>query len=184
MVKVLLPLMTGFEEIEAVTVIDLLRRAGVEVVTAGLSPNPIQGAHGIPVLADTTLETVTVSGFDGIILPGGAGTKLLREDPRVHRLTLAFAEQKLLVAAICAAPTVLSQLGLLQDKQATSYPTVQDQMQVAQYLTASVVVDRNFITSRGAGTALDFALALVRYLVSPAQAQQVATSIVALHTYS
>lgn len=178
MARVVVPLMIGFEEIEAITVIDILRRAGVEVVTAGLSPNPILGAHGIPVLADQGLESVQAADFDGIVLPGGAGTVRLREDTRLHGLILAMVAQGKLTAAICAAPTVLSQLGLLLDKQATSYPSVRESLRVKEYLEVPVVEDGTVITSRGAGTALAFALAVAARLTTPATAKQVAQAIV------
>jgi len=179
MVKVVLPLMTGFEEIEAITVIDILRRAGIEVVTAGLSPSPILGAHGIHVGADVDLNTVSANDFAGVILPGGAGTKLLCEDTRVHQLILAFWAQAKTIAAICAAPLVLSQLGILKDKQATSYPGVRERLQVGEYLETPVVVDGMVITSRGAGTALAFALALVAHFLDTEKAQSIAAAIIA-----
>jgi 4-methyl-5(b-hydroxyethyl)-thiazole monophosphate biosynthesis len=178
MVRVLVPLMTGFEEIEAVTVIDILRRAGVEVVTAGLSPNPIYGSHNIPVLADAPLDGLQAQDFAGIVLPGGPGTKLLREDPRMQQLILAFREQQKTIAAICAAPTVLSTLGLLREARATSHPSVQTSLVVKTYAEDAVVVDGSIITSRGAGTALAFALALVTHFVDAAGAQAIAQAVV------
>jgi len=179
MVKVLVPLFTGFEEIEAITIIDILRRAGVEVVTAGLSPNPVMGAHGIPVLADIGIEAAEADAYTGIVLPGGAGTATLRADPRVRTLVTNFYQQGKTTAAVCAAPTVLSDLGLLKDKKATSYPSVRASMVVGTYLEDSVVVDDLIITSRGAGTAMAFALELAARFSSPEKAQAVADAVLA-----
>lgn len=179
MIKVLVPLFTGFEEIEAITIIDILRRAGVEVVTAGLSPNPVMGAHGIPVLADIDLEAVKADTYAGIVLAGGAGTATLRSDPRVRALVTHFYQQGKTTAAICAAPTVLSELGLLTDRKATSYPSVRASMVVGTYLEDSVVVDERIITSRGAGTAMAFALELAARFSSPQKSQAVADAVLA-----
>jgi protein deglycase len=177
MVKVLVPLFTGFEEIEAVTIIDILRRAGVEVITAGLSPNPVMGAHGIPLLADIDLDEATADSYAGIVLPGGAGTATLRADLRVRNLVNALYKQGKTTAAVCAAPTVLSELGLLKDKKATSYPSVRASLIVGTYLEDPVVVDDLIITSRGAGTAMAFALELAARFSSPEKAQAVAQAV-------
>ncbi len=177
MVKVLVPLFTGFEEIEAVTIIDILRRAGVEVITAGLSPNPVIGAHGIPLLADTDLDEAKADSYAGIVLPGGAGTATLRADLRVRTLVNVFYKQGKTIAALCAAPTVLSELGLLKDKKATSYPSVRSSLIVGTYLEDPVVVDDLIITSRGAGTAMAFALELVARFSNPEKAHAVAQAV-------
>ncbi len=177
MIRIVLPLMTGFEEIEAVTVIDILRRAGIEVVTAGVHPNPIIGGHGIAIFADVTLDQITSDCFAGIVLPGGAGTKFLREDHRIQQLVMDLYQQGKLTAAICAAPTVLSDLGLLRTHQATSYPAVRDALDVLHYSEEPVVQDGHVITSRGAGTAIAFALALVTYLVGATQAKTISQAI-------
>ncbi len=179
MINVLVPLMTDFEEIEAVTIIDILRRAGITVVTAGLSANPIVGAHGIAVLADVPLDLIQAKDFNGIILPGGKGTPLLHEDARIQDLILEFAHQKKTLAAICAAPIVLSKAGVLKDKQATSYPSVRAALEVLAYREDSVVIDGAVITSRGAGTAMAFALELVAHFIHPDQAQAVAAQVLA-----
>jgi protein deglycase len=179
MVKVLVPLFIGFEEIEAITIIDILRRAEVEVVTAGLSPNPVRGAHGIPVIADLDIDAVEADSYAGIVLPGGAGTATLRADSRVRSLVMAFSKQGKTTAAVCAAPTVLSELGLLKDKKATSYPSVRSSLIVGTYLEDPVVVDDLIITSRGAGTAMAFALELAARFSSPEKAQAVARAVLA-----
>jgi protein deglycase len=178
MTTALVPIFEGFEEIEAITIIDVLRRAGVEVNTASLTTQTVIGAHAIAIIADKLLDEVDASKFDAIILPGGAGTFRLREDPRIAKMLIAHDSANKLVAAICAAPSVLSNAGLLKNKRATSYPSVKDQMQVAEYLTIPVVVDGNVVTSRGAGTAMAFALKLVEILKGEAIADKLATDMI------
>ncbi|PZV16998.1 MAG: DJ-1 family protein [Pseudanabaena sp.] len=178
MTTVLVPLFEGFEEIEAITIIDVLRRAGVDVTTAGLTAQTVLGAYAIAVIADTLLDLVNSSQFDAIVLAGGAGTFRLREDSRITKMLIAHAAANKLVAAICAAPSVLSAVGLLKDKRATSYPSVKEQMQVAEYLTIPVVVDGNVVTSRGAGTAMAFALKLVEILQGEAIANKLAADMI------
>ncbi|ELS34310.1 MULTISPECIES: DJ-1 family glyoxalase III [Pseudanabaena] len=174
MSSVLVPLFEGFEEIEAVTIIDVLRRANIEVITASLDQLTVMGAHAIAIIADTTLDRVEPSKFDAIVLAGGAGTFRLREDPRIAAILKAQAKVNKLFAAICAAPTVLSDAGLLKGKRATSFPAVKEQLEVGEYLTDAVVVDGNAITSRGAGTAMVFALKLVEVLQDEAIANKLA----------
>lgn len=178
MTTALVPLFEGFEEIEAITIIDVLRRAGVEVTTASLTTQTVTGAHAIAIVADKLLDEVDASKFDAIILPGGAGTFRLREDPRIAKMLIAHDSANKLVAAICAAPSVLSNAGLLKNKRATSYPSVKDQMQVTEYLTIPVVVDGNVVTSRGPGTAMAFALKLVEILKGEAIADKLATDMI------
>lgn len=167
MSRVLVPLADGFEEIEAVTVIDLLRRAGIEVVTAGLAPGPVTGSHGITFSADTELKTALGQEFDMIALPGGLpGATHLAEDRRVIDVLQRFAAAGRFTAAICAAPAVLAKAGLLAGRRATSYPGVlaPDSAPGIQLSAAAVVEDGRIITSRGPGTAMDFALALIERL--------------------
>ncbi|MDX2254438.1 MAG: DJ-1/PfpI family protein [Pseudanabaenaceae cyanobacterium bins.39] len=168
--RVLVPLFAGFEEIEAITIIDVLRRAQIEVVTVSLGDRDVLGAHRIMVMADQTFDQISadnlniVNEFEAIVLPGGAGTFRMRQDPRIIQLVKDFAQRSKLVAAICAAPTVLSDAGILKDRCATSYPAVRSQMEVAEYSLQSVVIDSQIVTSRGAGTAMAFALKLVELL--------------------
>jgi 4-methyl-5(b-hydroxyethyl)-thiazole monophosphate biosynthesis len=123
MSKVLVPLADGFEEIEAVTIVDLLRRAGVEVRTASLAGREVTGSHGITVMADSGLDEVEAGDYDMIVLPGGMpGTTHLKSDSRVARLLRQFAESGRYTAAICAAPSVLAHAGLLEGRKATSFP--------------------------------------------------------------
>lgn len=165
MPRVLVPLAQGCEELEAVTVIDILRRAGVEVVTAGLTPGPVRASRGVVILPDTTLDAVLAESFDMVVLPGGKeGAERLGEDPRVSELLQRMAAEGRFVAAICAAPAVLAQAGLLEGRQATAFPGILDRVPGLMHRAEAVVRDGTIVTSRGPGTALDFALELVRIL--------------------
>lgn len=167
MSRVLVPLAEGFEEIEAVTVVDLLRRAGIEVVTAGLDPGPVTGAHGIVVAPDTTLDAVLDHAFDMIALPGGMpGAANLAADARLLGFLRRLADDGRFTAAICAAPGVLAKAGLLAGKRATSFPGFLTPASAPGTILSEdpVVEDGKVITSRGPGTAMDFALALIERL--------------------
>ncbi len=167
MARVLVPLAQGCEELEAVTVIDLLRRAGIEVVTAGLQDGPVRGSRGTVLVPDTTLDDILDQDFDMIVLPGGLpGADHLNDDPRIRTLLGRMADGGRYVAAICAAPKVLASAGLLDGRQATSYPGVLDALEVPgmHYIDAPVVRDGRIVTSRGPGTAMDFALELIELL--------------------
>jgi len=167
MARVLVPLAEGFEEIEAVTVIDILRRAGVEVLTAGLEAGPVTGSHGIPVTPDGSLAEMLDEDFDMMVLPGGLpGADHLENDPRVASLLRRLADSGRFTAAICAAPKVLAAAGLLDGRTATSFPGFLDPERTPglELSEAPVVEDGPVITSRGPGTAMDFALALVERL--------------------
>lgn len=181
MAKVLVPLAGGCEELEAVTIIDLLRRAGIEVVTAGLQPGIVKASRGTQLVPDATLDAVLRVEFDMIVLPGGMpGAQHLREDPRIIALLKKMAEQGKYTAAICAAPTVLAEAGLLVGKRVTSYPGFLDKLDVPgmAYLKDAVVKDGKILTSRGPGTAMDFALALIEALAGKARRDEVEAGLV------
>jgi len=168
MASVLVPLAQGCEELEAVTVIDLLRRAGIDVVTAGLDTQPVRASRGVTLLPDMSLDAALQQEFDMIILPGGLpGADHLRDDPRVIDLLKKMAAADRFTAAICAAPRVLAHAGLLDGKRATSFPGALDVDTIPglDYQEAAVVRDGKVITSRGPGTAMDFALTLIETLV-------------------
>jgi protein deglycase len=173
---VLVLLFNGFEEIEALAPVDLLRRAGIEVTTAGLLAMHVTGRSGITVHADTTLEEAPQQAYDLVIVPGGPGVKELRADPRIVPLLRRHAEAGKQVAAICAAPTVLADADLLQDRRYTAHFSVAGELP-AICASEAVVRDGAITTSRGAGTALEFGLELIRQLVSEEAARQVADSI-------
>jgi 4-methyl-5(b-hydroxyethyl)-thiazole monophosphate biosynthesis len=181
MKTVLIPLAPGFEDLEAVTLIDLLRRAGIEVVTAGLHAGLIQGARGVRVQPDALLDEVMERDFDMIALPGGMpGAEHLKNDARVQALLRRLGAEGKFTAAICAAPIALASAGLLEGKQATSYPGFIEKLGLANTtcLDAPVVVDGKVATSRGPGTAMDFALALIELLVGRATRDQVEAGLV------
>lgn len=165
--RVLVPLAQGCEELEAVTIIDLLRRASIDVVTAGLDTRPVQCSRGTVLVADTSIDRVMEQSFDMVVLPGGLpGADHLQADVRIHQLLTRTRDAGGYTAAICAAPKVLASAGLLEDKTVTSFPGVLDGIDIAgmQVKDAAVIQDGRVITSRGPGTAMDFALQLVELL--------------------
>jgi 4-methyl-5(b-hydroxyethyl)-thiazole monophosphate biosynthesis len=170
-------LIDGFEEIETVTPVDLLRRAGVEVVLASLGEGiHLTGRNGLVLHADTRFESVKDETFDLLLLPGGPGVKTMREDGRAAALAAHFAEAGRPVAAICAAPLVLHDAGLLKGRRYTAHDSTYDVLPHAD-ASQAVVEDGDIITSRGAGTALAFALALVTRLRGVETAERVAREI-------
>jgi 4-methyl-5(b-hydroxyethyl)-thiazole monophosphate biosynthesis len=180
MKKVLVPLAPGFEEIEAITVIDILRRAGIEVTVAGTVKGEIEGRNKIKVMPDGLLDTVGGRQFDMIVLPGGsAGTEHLKKDPRVKQILLELAARGGYITAICAAPTVLSAAGLLKGKKITSHPSVRPDLSETDYSEERVVTDGTIITSRSPGTAMEFAMKLVEVLSGRAKAVEVGRSVLA-----
>ncbi len=177
---IIVPMADGFEEIEAVVIIDVLRRADVEVAVAGVGGPVITGSHGIKLICDVRIEECDYSNVDGIALPGGLpGTTNLAESAAVRELILSLNERGKTVAAICAAPTVLGALGLLEGKRATSHPSQASKLEGCVYVEDPVVVDGNIITSRGAGTAIPFAGELVKTLVNKEKALAILEGIVA-----
>jgi 4-methyl-5(b-hydroxyethyl)-thiazole monophosphate biosynthesis len=167
MACVLVPLAQGCEELEAVTVIDLLRRAGIEVVTAGLDEQPVRASRGVTLVPDVTLDEALQRDYDMVVLPGGLpGADHLKNDARIIRLLVQMKEADKYTAAICAAPGVLAEAGLLEGKRATSFPGSMDAGSVPglEYVEQPVVTDGKVITSRGPGTAMDFALELIAIL--------------------
>lgn len=180
MARVLIPLANGCEELEAVTVIDLLRRAGIEVITAGLAEGPVTASRGVVLMPDCSLDQVLDEEFDMIVLPGGLpGADHLDADPRIHRLLQRMAEQDRYTAAICAAPKVLLNAGLLDGHKATAYPGVMDDLmgQGSQFLHDAVVTDGKVVTSRGPGTAMDFSLTLIERLLGADKREEVETPL-------
>ena len=179
MPTVLTLLAPGFEEIEAIAPIDLLRRAGAEVIVAALEEGiHVTGRCGITVHADTSLTAVAGKAFDLVFLPGGPGTKNLRADPRVRELVVNQNAKQGWLAAICAAPTVLNDAGVLQGRRYTAHFSVASELPNLLG-DERVVVDGHILTSRGAGTAVEFGLMLVEKLFSPEKSREVAASICA-----
>ncbi len=156
--KVLIILADGFEEIEAFTVIDVLRRAENEVMVAGLVSNMVESARKVKVSADKRLLDVDPKQYDMLVLPGGPGYKNLLNSSAVLNIIKDFDKNKKYIAAICAAPAVLAKAGILEDKIATIYPGMENQLPKPR--EAKVIMSENVITSRGPGTSMDFALKL------------------------
>lgn len=164
----------GFEEIEALATVDILRRAGVEVATVGVGSKMPVGAHGIAVCADIGENEFDLNAIEGVVLPGGMpGTTNLEASATVQSAIAYAAQRGMLLAAICAAPSVLGHCGLLKEKKATCYPGFEAELKGAIVSNDGVVVDGNVITASGAGVAVDFALALVAYLVSQEMADAI-----------
>ncbi len=178
--RVLVPIANGTEEMEAVVVIDLLRRAGISVVVAGESPMVVC-SRGVRIVPDVLLEEIPEEEeFDAIVLPGGSrGTEALAHNEHLYRLLQAQRQRQKYIAAICAAPTILVQHRLLApNTPVTSHPSVAAQLSEYLYRTDPVVVADRIITSRGAGTAIAFALELIRLLRGEEAAVEVARQIV------
>jgi protein deglycase len=169
----------GSEELEAVTIVNILRRGGVSVSLAGLTSGALRGSRGITLQPDTTLEAALNQEFDMIVLPGGQpGTNNLKADARVLQLIKKMYAQEKYVTAICAAPSVLATAGLLDGKRATSFPTALNNFPNVNLQAAAVVEDGKLITSRGPGTAMDFALTLLERLVGAAKRVEVEAGLV------
>ena len=169
----------GCEEIEGLTVVDMLRRAGIEIEMISVSGQAmVNGSHGICFMVDKSKDEADYASYDGIILPGGMpGTKYLAADEKVKQVIREFAQQGKLVCAICAAPSVLGGAGVLQGKHATSYPGFAEKMPGCIYETEAVVKDGNIITSRGMGTAIPFALEIIRTVQGDEAAQKLSAGI-------
>ncbi len=175
MSKVLMPLADGFEEIEALAVVDVLRRAGIEIVMAGLHDGAVKSTRNVNILPDATIDSINASDFNMIVLPGGQpGTDNLNSDPRIHNLLKEFDSHEKLIGAICAAPSILASAGLLGGKRVTSYPTYSNKLNGASYENKPVVCDGRIITSQGAGTAIQFGLEIVTQLAGKKAAAEVA----------
>lgn len=188
--RVLIPLADGFEEMEAVTIIDVLRRAEILVTLADLGDRSSQrmarGAHGIDLATDTSIDEINFEDFDALALAGGIpGATTLRDDPRVIAGLACMKKLNRWTAAVCAAPIALARAGLLTGQRATAYPAFQDQLSGATVIKDErVVISGRVITSPGPGTALDFALCLVASLLGAQTAEELATGMLAggLHT--
>lgn len=173
----------GFEEIEGLTVVDLLRRAGAEVLMVSVGEGlTVKGAHNIELKADVLFDDACYEDADILVLPGGMpGTLNLRNHQKLCVLLEKFAAKDKKIAAICAAPMVLGELGLLKGKRATCYPGFEDKLIEAEVCTERVVRDGNIITSRGLGTAIPFALELISQLYGKEKAEEIKKSVIYGH---
>lgn len=169
MTKALVLLAPGFEEIEALSIVDVLRRCRIEVVMAGLTRNVVEGGHGVKVVPDKSIDEVRATDFDAVVCPGGSpGFENLRKDQRVVRIVKEAFELNKVVAAICGAPTVLSDAGIIKGKECTIYPGMEGELSRGGGRSKEedlVVVDGKIVTSKGPATALAFALKLAEKLV-------------------
>ena len=170
----------GCEEIEGLTVVDIVRRAGIEIETISITDeNKVTSSHKIIFETDTTKDKVDFSCYDGIVLPGGLpGTTNLGADATVNKVIKEFAQEGKLVCAVCAAPSVLGLAGILEGKKATCYPGYEDKLLGATFTEEKVAVDGNVITSRGLGTTIPFALEIVRYFSGDEVADTIAQKII------
>lgn len=183
MKKVSIFLAPGFEEVEALTPIDLLRRAGAQVTVVSIGEEKaVTGSHQITVTADKLFEEMDFSDQDMFILPGGQpGTNNLKACKKLRDLLEDANNREKLLAAICAAPTVFGDMGLLKGKKATCYPSCEEGLTGAEYMTDRVVADGNIITSRGVGTAIPFALSLIEQLFGKEKSGEIRKSIIYGH---
>jgi len=181
--KAIVPLADGFEEIEAVTIIDVLRRAGVEVEVAALDEDSldVEGAHNICVVADTTLgelDAAETAAAAALVLPGGMrAMEAFRDDERVGAMIRSFAARGALVAAVCASPVALHAAGVLKGKKAVCHPGVRERLAGVNLCDQRVVRDGNIITATGAGTTMEFALKIVETLAGAATASELAAKM-------
>ena len=175
MKKVAVLLAEGFEEIEAVTPIDLLLRAGIQVITAGVGKRTVKGAHGIVVEADVLVEELK-DDLDGVVIPGGMpGAENLAASPTVGKVVTRISREGGMVAAICASPgVVLGPLGILRGKNAVCYPGFEEKMTGALSSKDTTVADGPVITSKGPGTAFEFSLSIIRFLLGRETADNIA----------
>lgn len=164
----------GFEEIEALGVVDVLRRAELNVTTIGVGGRAVKSARGIVVQADVADADALTDGLEAVVLPGGMpGTLNLEASPVAGRFLEAAVERGLLIAAICAAPSILGHRGLLEGRRAICFPGYEQELKGAEIVREKVVSDGPFITGRGAGVAVDFALEIVRRMASAERADRV-----------
>lgn len=170
----------GFEEIEGLTVVDLCRRAGIDVrMTSVTGSLAVTGGHGIELKADELFEDTDFGALDMVVLPGGLqGTNTLKAHEGVQDIIREFLANDKYIAAICAAPTVFGKMGILEGRKAICYPGLEENLTGAVVTMESVVQDGRIITSRGLGTAIDFALAIIENLIDAQKAEEIAGSVV------
>ena len=177
--KILVFLANGLEEIEAITSIDILRRAGLDVTTAALEDKTVHGSHDVDIIADDELDSLVVSDFDGIVLPGGLpGSTNLRDDERVIDIVKKMDNKNKLVAAICAAPMVLAKAGVLEDSKFTIHPGVEDEIELKSSGERTFVHD-NVITGIASGAAMEFAFKIVEKLSGREKVDEINQGVIA-----
>ena len=168
----------GFEEIETATPIDVLRRANLNVKTIGIGGKMIEGTHGIKLETDLEIQDLNINDIDGIILPGGMpGTTNLAKSEKLKDIILKCNEKKQMIAAICAAPSILGEMGILKGKKACCYPGFEDKLLGANISFEEVCVSENIITSKGPGTALNFSLKIIEYICGKESKEKIRKSM-------
>jgi len=179
--KVIVLLADGFEDVEAITPIDYLRRAGIEVTTASISDNLIVTSRwgGIKITADTKLSDIKDNNWDAVILPGGMpGAEKLAASKETGALLLKTDSEKKLICAICASPAlILAPLGILKNKNFTCYPGMEEKVKDGKHSEERVIIDGNIITSRSAGTAGEFSIAIIAYLIGEEASKKIAQTV-------
>ncbi len=171
--KVLVPLAEGFEEIEAITIIDVLRRAKIHVTTVHISQNPVRGSHDIEVFADKSMDDISSADFGAIVLPGGMpGSKNLKENGKIISAIRDIYGKGGYATAICAAPIALNEAGVLKGKKFTCFPGYENEINDGIHLPDTVVADDRVITGKGPGCAIPFSLKLVEVFVNAETASQ------------
>lgn len=178
--KVILFLAEGFEEVEALTTVDYLRRKDIKVDTISITEDKkVKGAHDIVVLADNMIKEIKdIDSYDGVIIPGGwPGAPNLRDDERVIEVVNKMNEAGKLVAAICAGPIVLERAGIIDGKKITSYPGFEEELKTGVYIEEGVVRDENIITARGPALAVDLAIEIVKYFLGEEKAEELKKNI-------
>lgn len=167
----------GFEEIEALAAVDILRRAGAELATVGVGAKQVTGSHGITLTADLEESEVQISKADMVILPGGPGTKNLEKSAVMQSTVRSCAERQKPIAAICAAPSILGHMGLLNGHTATCFPGYEEELHAAKVTGDAVCVSGNIITGKGAGVAVEFALKIVEELYGTEKSSSIRKNI-------
>jgi protein deglycase len=176
MVNVLVPILEGFEEIEAITIIDVLRRAGIKVTAAGLAGNMVTGRNGVKLYTDDRMIDSDSTKYDAIVLPGGPAYKEMIQSQLINLTLHDFFKKGKIIGAICAGPIVLAKAGILKEKRATCYPGMERELDFPR--PDKVMVDGNIITSQAPGTAMEFSLTLVKKLVGAQKADQLRKELV------
>jgi 4-methyl-5(b-hydroxyethyl)-thiazole monophosphate biosynthesis len=174
--NILVPLVNGFEEIEAISVVDVLRRAGFNVVIAGIPNTMLIGDSGLKMIADCKIDNISPEQFQAIVLPGGSGYARLGQSKKVMEMLRDFNQKNKLIAAICFSPVLLAKEGLLDNRRATVYPGKERELPKPR--GERVVVDGNIITSQGPGTAMEFALKIVETLAGKPKAESLRKGLV------
>ncbi len=180
MKKVLVVLAPGFEEIETITSVDILRRAGARVTLAGIENSLMEGSRGINIMPDCGFDEIDSNSFDLIVLPGGQpGTTNLQNDSRVKKIVCEMDDAGKTIAAICAAPLVLQSAGIIKGRRVTSHPSVREKLKDVKYSEKRVEVDGNVITSQSPGTAMEFSLQLIEVLFGQERVEVVNKGVLA-----